>query len=117
MDEEAALEPWNIENADVRDWDTILEDVSFNRVLFPYMGIRKIKKMTGAEIMKRDANRYVVSIMEPFFMKRIPAFFCKYKKLYTTRLHGLLLAELMEMPVEYQDTRFGKISGYCETWF
>lgn len=116
-DEESALEPWKIENVDVRDWDTILEDIAFNRVLYPYMGIRKFKKIMGADIMKRDANRYIISVMEPFFKKKIPAYFCGYNKLYTTRLHGLLLAKLLDMPVEYQDTRFGKISGYCETWF
>ena len=118
LDDEAAPESWNVENAMVRDWDTVLDDVHFNRMLYPYMGIRKIKKMTGgADFMKSVANKYMTSVMEPFFMKRIPAYFQRFNKLYTTRLHGLLLAKLMEMPVEYQDTKYGKISGYCETWF
>lgn len=117
LDPEAALEAWDVQNAEVKDWDDILADVSFKRVLYPYMGIRKIKKMLGADFMKNMANKYMVSVMEPYFMKSIPAYFQKYDKLYTTRLHGLMLAKLMDMPVEYQDTRFGKISGYCETWF
>lgn len=116
-DDEAALEPWSIPNADVKDWNTILDELSFNKILYPYRGIRKIKKWIGADIMKQMANRYLVSVMEPFFIKKIPSYFQRYDKLYTTRLHGLLLAKLMNMPVEYQDTRYGKISGYCETWF
>jgi len=118
LDDEAAPESWNVENTVVRDCDTVLDDVHFNRMLYPYKGIRKIKKMTnGSDFMKGVANKYMTSVMEPFFMKRIPAYFQRFNKLYTTRLHGLLLAKLMEMPVEYQDTKYGKISGYCETWF
>lgn len=116
-DDEAALEAWDVQNADAKDWDTVLEEVHFNRVLYPYMGIRKIKKMLGSDFMKGIANKYLVSVIEPFFMKKIPAYLQRYNKLYTTRLHGLILAKLMGMPVEYQDTRFGKISGYSETWF
>lgn len=117
MDGEAALERWEVNNADVKDWDAILEDLNFSRVLCPYRGIRKIKKVTRGALLKNTANRYLVSVIEPFIMKNIPRYFLKYDKLYTTRLHGLLLAKLLEMPVEYQDTRYGKISGYCETWF
>lgn len=117
MDDELALEPWDVPNADVRDWDTILDELSFSKLLYPYMGIRKVKKVTGTDAMKNVANKYMASVMESFFMKKIPSYFQRYNKLYTTRLHGLLLAKLMDMPVEYQDTKYGKISGYCETWF
>ena len=116
-DGESALNPWDVQNADVRDWDSILEELSFSRLLYPYMGIRKVKNMIGNDAMKNVANKYLTSVMESFFMKKIPAYFKRYNKVFTTRLHGLLLAKLMEMPVEYQDTRYGKISGYCETWF
>lgn len=117
MDNEAALEKWEVNNTDVKDWDAILEDLNFSRVLFPYRGIRKVKKLTGGVLCKEMANRYFISVIESFIMKKIPQYFQKYDKLYTTRLHGLILAKLLEMPVEYQDTRYGKISGYCETWF
>lgn len=116
-DDEAAVEPWEVPNADVKDWMSILDDVSFSRVLYPYMGIRKIKKMTGADVMKNVANKYMTSVIIPFFMKKIPAYCQRYDKIYSTRLHGFMLAKLMEMPVEYQDTKYGKISGYYETWF
>lgn len=117
IDDEAALGAWDVKNADVKDWDMILDELSFNRVLYPYMGIRKIKKTIGTNFMKGIANRYLISVIDSFFLKRIPVYFQRYDKLYTTRLHGLMLAKLMDMPVEYQDTKYGKISGYCDTWF
>ncbi len=117
LDGEAAIEKWEVNNADVKDWDSILEDLNFSKVLFPYMGIRRIKKATRGMMLKDMANRYFLNVIETFLMKQVPQYFLKYDKLYTTRLHGLILAKLLEMPVEYQDTRYGKISGYCETWF
>ena len=117
IDGEAAMEKWVVNNADVKDWDLILEDLDFSRVLFPYSGIRRVKKTTRGMMLKDMANHYFINVIEPFLMKKIPQYFLKYDKLYTTRLHGLILAKLLEMPVEYQDTRYGKISGYCETWF
>ena len=117
MDGESALEKWDVNNADVKDWGEIMEDLGFSRVLWPYMGIRKVKKMIGGVLMKNIANRYFISVLESFIIKNVPQYFLQYDKLYTTRLHGVILAKLLDMPVEYQDTRFGKISGYCETWF
>ena len=63
------------------------------------------------------ANSYFVHVIEPWFMNNIPLYFLRFDKVLTTRLHGLLLAKLLEIPVEWQDTRFKKISNYYYTWF
>jgi len=38
------------------------------------------------------------------------------RKLTTNRLHGCILAFLMGIPVEYGDTKMGKLSRYIGTW-
>lgn len=117
LDDEASLEEWKIEDADVKDWDVILDDLRFSRLLWPYKGIRKLGRMTGSQYLKNLANEYFVKVFDPWLMKHIPGYFLRYGILYTTRLHGFILAKLLEMPVEWQDTKYGKISGYCSTWF
>ena len=115
-DNEASLTERTIEDCFVKDWDSILKDLHFSRLKLPYKIIRKLKKITGNRWLKRVANSYFIHIFEPWLIKNVPSYFLNYNKLYTTRLHGLILARLLDMPVEWIDTRFGKISNYCDTW-
>ena len=116
-DAEISSEPWELDGVDVKDWDSILEDLHFNRLFWPYRCLRKVKRLTHNVFLKETCNLYYINVFEPWFLKAIPCYFNRYNKLFTTRLHGLILAKLMEMPVEWQDTRYGKISNYCQTWF
>jgi pyruvyl transferase EpsO len=34
----------------------------------------------------------------------------------TSRLHGAILASLLDIPVEIADNRYGKVSRYCDLW-
>lgn len=43
--------------------------------------------------------------------------FSNYERVDTDRLHAVLLASLMGMPLVHGDTQFGKITRYRETWF
>lgn len=118
-DGEASEDKWEIDDVDIetKDWNLILEELNFANLLWPYKVLRKARRMTGSLCLKNLSNRYFIKTFEPWILKHVPEYFLRYNKLYTTRLHGFILAKLLEMPVEWQDTRYGKISGYFNTWF
>lgn len=43
--------------------------------------------------------------------------FAAHGEIATDRLHGLILAALLERPVRYLDNRYGKLSRYARAWF
>lgn len=43
-------------------------------------------------------------------------FFSKYDAIYTTRLHGLILAILMNKKIYLLDNNYGKIKNFYNTW-
>ena len=116
-DFEISIDPWEIPNVIIKDWDSILDDLHFPRLLWPYKVLRKAKRLTNSILLKEMCNQYFLKIFEPWFFSNIPQYLNKYKKIYTTRLHGLIIAKLMDMPVEWQDTKYKKISNYIQTWF
>lgn len=108
--------PRYIENTVVRDWPT-LETASyilsvlfyFNRMLF-----------RAPNIIKRTSTPLLQSICEKYILKRQLKmgldFLSTYSKVYTTRLHAMIGAILLQKPVEYIDNSTGKISSFAETW-
>ncbi|MEJ8605400.1 polysaccharide pyruvyl transferase family protein [Riemerella anatipestifer] len=50
------------------------------------------------------------------FIEMGTSFFSDYRKIYTTRLHGMILAVLMGKEVVILDNSYGKLSSYHNTW-
>lgn len=104
------------EKGDVKEWESILRDVHFNRVWYPYCILHKIKKILHSTVLLECERIYVLKCLYPFVQKRIPGYYLHYNKVKTTRLHGYLLALLLHLPVEIKDNKYHKITNYISTW-
>ena len=110
-------ESWSIKGVHVKDWNDILAELRFSSLLFPLKALNKAKRITHIHYFAWLKDRYQMSVMEPFILRKIPAYFLRYGTIRTTRLHGLILATMLHIPVEWKDTKYGKLSGYLKTWF
>lgn len=104
------------EKGDVKEWESILRDIHFNRVWYPYRILHKIKKMLHSKVLLECERIYTCLCLYPFVQKRIPQYYLHYDKVLTTRLHGYLLALLLHLPVEIKDNKYHKITNYITTW-
>lgn len=62
-------------------------------------------------------NWYLLKVMYPYFLKKSVEAFLMYDKIYTTRLHGAILAEMLHIEVELFDNTYNKLNNYYDTWF
>ena len=59
---------------------------------------------------------YCQTIYKPFLVRRGVQFLNHYRTIYTTRLHGALLALMLGKDVVLYDNTYGKNSGFYKTW-
>ncbi len=103
----------NVEN---KDWDDILKEINFSKVLLGYRVLRKLQKLLPCHITKRLNDWYLLTIEYPFLRKKIPNYFLQYDIVYTTRMHGFILSSMLYLPTQWEDTKYGKTSNYVNTW-
>lgn len=102
-------------DADVKDWADFLEDLHFPIVNFPYKVMRYFAKRRFKTMWKR-CDKYLSGVVYPYVLHGVVREFLQYKKIYSTRLHGYILASLLHIDCEWKDTKYGKISNYVNTW-
>ncbi|MBP5322504.1 MAG: polysaccharide pyruvyl transferase family protein [Bacteroidaceae bacterium] len=108
---------WIVEGADVKDWDDILDESGYNKIIFGVKCLRKIGKIFRLNLFYYLSDAFLICVGQPFMLKVVTRYFLRYGHIYTTRLHGYIFAKLLDIPVEFQDTKYGKISAYADTWF
>lgn len=101
---------------DTKDWDDILKESNYGPIFFVARCLNSIRKRTGWTSICQLSNFYLVKVQEPFIYHKVCNYFMRYNKIITTRLHGYLLACILGIPAEWIDTKYGKISSYCNTW-
>lgn len=125
IDKEAAL--CNIEdglNIDIRDWPTIEKwkpTVSlFGRLklfLFSVLSVFQEKLYDHhIYLLSSVINKYAKYILKPFLIKEGVFFLHSYNKIYTTRLHAMILASLLGKEVAFLDNYYGKCYNYYSSW-
>ena len=102
---------------DVKDWIDILEEINIAPYISVYRALYRAGKNLHSSIIKRAHDRYLINRIHPYLLEHATDYFLRYDKVYTTRLHGYIFATMLHIPVEYIDTKYGKISGYIKTWF
>lgn len=112
---EKSFERDNCKEVYVADWNTILNDIKINRVLLLWRCLKRLSRAFGG-FWCRIQDYYLVHVMYRYVFRRIPQYVLQYKEVHTTRLHGFILCMLMHVSQEWVDTKYGKISGYINTW-
>lgn len=108
-------------HTDIRDWPTYPRNIFFEKLLL------------GLELMNIKLSRFILRIpfiknvinpiyglnpfdMRNFYVKLGIRFFSKYDYIHTTRLHGHILAILLDIPHTFYDNSYGKNSQFYSTW-
>lgn len=108
-------------NIDVRDWPTLEPDFSNWKMNIHYRFFRLRNGMTRRyPVISRLTNPIADYELKYFFrpdMLRIGVeFVSSYRKIYTTRLHVLILSVLLGKEVVCEDNSYGKLSSFYDTW-
>lgn len=109
------------EQAEIRDWPTYEKNPSCYHA---YSILRHIVYVFGFVFGPRIHtylyNRYIrffwTYYLLPYNVKCGVKFINSYDTIYTTRLHGAILAVLLGKKVFLYDNKYGKIASYYDTW-
>ena len=108
---------WRVEATDVMDWTEILKEIHFMPFVSAYKAIFKVSKRFDSQAVRNVSDLFLCKCMYPVLVKRINRYFLRFDQIYTTRLHGLILASMLHMPLAWHDNSYGKLSEYVDTWF
>ena len=103
------------EEYDVHDWLPMEEQSSAeHRFWWFYWKLRRFFRTKSARTWYMDMmyKLFYRNIMTVEGLKQIS----QYKKIYTTRLHAMILGVMLGREIIMIDNKFGKLSSFYETW-
>ena len=103
------------DNTIVADWNTILQEIHINVVLFPWKILKRLSRVFHGTWSKIQ-DCYLLHVMYPYVLSRVSKYMLQFKEVHTTRLHGFILCMMMHIPNKWIDNKYGKLSGYINTW-
>ena len=111
----------HISNCDIKDWPTFSNNRYINSFRLKWMEVKRFLSLkfqnnkilskfvdSAYGLNRRDARSYYVNLGIKFFSK--------YNKIYTTRLHGLILGVLMGKKMVIVDNKYNKCMNFYKTW-
>ncbi len=107
---------------DACDWPGTEKRSVFIQFLYISMiYIRRIRKKGTigriiAFVLSWCVNRIFMIFIRPRFIKRGVRFISQYRNIYTTRLHGLILAHLLDKNIYIVPNNNGKLENYYNSW-
>ena len=117
-DKEKSTKTFNIpeKNYDTHDWlpmEKLLPgELHFNRCMGYAWRIGKISK----NWQKKLEHYLYRKLYRKHMTDTGTAQLANYKRIYSTRLHAMILAVMLGRPVKFIDNSYGKIGSYYETW-
>ena len=107
---------------DICDWPgterpSMLIKFLFLSMLFPRR-LRKKGKFDGviASVLSWCVNKIFMYYVRPHYIRRGVHLISQYRNIYTTRLHGLILARLLNKNIFIVPNNNGKLENYYNTW-
>lgn len=107
---------------DTCDWPGTENLSAFIKYLFLSMVfIKRMRKkgkcgVTMAFILSWFINKIFMYIVRPLYIKRGVRIISQYRNIYTTRLHGLILAHLLGKDIFIVSNNNGKLENYYNSW-
>lgn len=93
------------------DWDTLFTPLEVKGIVYFQKFYRLDKKIGGPLPMRTFWYKYTDHLMN-----KAVTLFSSYREVRTSRLHGHILACLLDMPHVVIDNSYGKNSQYYNTW-
>jgi pyruvyl transferase EpsO len=104
---------------DTSDWPTMLYPTytqkTVEKIAYAYRH-RLGGRLTKNEIATNLYNKMYYHIYRKEMSKQGIEFISRYRTIYTTRLHGMILAALLGKETYFFDNSYGKISDFYNTW-
>ncbi|MCW0484120.1 polysaccharide pyruvyl transferase family protein [Gaoshiqia sediminis] len=108
----------NHSNVEEHEWPSMEKRLIGNNIL-NYLksahGIFSRFKFLGA-ITAKVVDWYAIHIYMPYLVKIGIQFLSSYQYIFTTRLHGAILAVLLQKTITFFDNSYGKNSSFYNTW-
>lgn len=104
---------------DVRDWPTMDSPSVIQRIVercAGYVIALGHRNLIPEKIRTLLLNILYKDIYRRYLTKVGVAFISQYRKIYTTRLHVMILAILLGKHVEFIDNSYGKLGNFYSTW-
>ena len=102
---------------ETKDWPAMTPG---NRLSLPMKCTNKIISFADKILLPKTNKMFYTWIMKHvhrnIITKESVAFISQYKTIYTTRLHVMILAFLLDKKVFIMDNSYGKVSGCYQTW-
>lgn len=104
---------------DIRDWPTMDAPSIFQRIVERIAGY--IKALGSRHLIP---GKFQEAMLEPIYkdiyrkyMTKVGVeFVSQYRHIYTTRLHVMILAVLLDKSIEFIDNSYGKLGNFYSTW-
>ena len=100
-------------NVNVRDWPPLENEQSYLRTMSCLIKRRRILTRLG---ISRIIDFYAYYILRCRIMHEGVRFLSQYERVYTTRLHGAILAILLDKPCVLLNNSYGKNESFYNTW-
>ena len=109
------------DNIEVSDWPTMEPGFSNIRMKIHYLFFRLRHGMTQkfpyiSRLTNPLADYELMHFFRPDIIRIGVEFISSYRKIYTTRLHVLILSVLLNKEVVSEDNSYGKLSSFYNTW-
>lgn len=107
----------------VSDWPSFEHENMLTKVLrqniFIQQVLNKINKKLKIDCYPSFSNRldqYMIKDVKPFLFEQSIKFINQYDTIYTTRLHGCILAVLLGKKIYLMDNNYGKNTRFFNEW-
>lgn len=106
---------------DVRDWPFMKDENLLLRLVWKMGSLQRMLRAYPvfsllAKIIGCILDFCMLRLVKPYLLVHGVRFVSSYRNIYTTRLHVMILAVLLNKPVTFLDNSYGKNSAFYETW-
>lgn len=113
LSEDATYKGIETMNVEVRDWPTFETSPFYQKIMY---GLVRCSIRMKYNLIKRITDFYGKTIYRPLMVKTGMKFLSQYSKIYTTRLHVMILGHLLGKEIYFIDNITGKLSAFSNTW-
>ncbi len=113
LSEDVSYNGLEIENVEVRDWPTFESSPFYQKIMY---GLVHCSMRWKSNSMKRITDFYGNFFYRPLMVRTGIKFLSQYTKIYTTRLHVMILGYLLGKEIYFIDNITGKLSAFSNTW-
>lgn len=94
------------------DWSDLIKDSEKRKLKLIK---RRLKRFAKLNVSFRAYSSW--GTFRRHMIKKAVKHFIKFDKVSSDRLHGVILSQLLGIPIHFRDNNYGKLSRYMDTWF